>query len=42
MITVDDPECAIVSFPGFWALLDGVTGHTNGGEGSHGKLARSS
>ena len=36
-ITIDDPECAIVSFPGFWELLDRVTGHTRGGEGSHGK-----
>jgi 3-phosphoshikimate 1-carboxyvinyltransferase len=35
-ITVDDPACAIVSFPGFWALLERVTGHTRGGEGSHG------
>ena len=24
-ITVDDPECAIVSFPGFWELLSHVT-----------------
>ena len=40
-ITIDDPECAIVSFPGFWALLDGVTGHTRAGEGSHGKAPRS-
>jgi len=36
-ITIDDPECAIVSFPGFWELLQRVTGHTREGERSHGK-----
>ena len=36
-ITVDDPGCAIVSFPGFWELLGRVTAHAGGGEGSHGK-----
>ncbi len=25
-ITIDDPECAVVSFPGFWALLAETTG----------------
>jgi 3-phosphoshikimate 1-carboxyvinyltransferase len=24
-ITIDDPECAVVSFPGFWELLGSVT-----------------
>ena len=24
-IEVDDPDCAIVSFPGFWRLLDSLT-----------------
>ena len=40
-ITVDDPECAIVSFPGFWALLDRLTGQARAGEGRHGKPPRS-
>jgi 3-phosphoshikimate 1-carboxyvinyltransferase len=35
-ITVDDPACAIVSFPGFWELLGSVTGHTFAGAASHG------
>lgn len=35
-ITVDDPDCAIVSFPRFWELLGSVTGHTRGGAASHG------
>ncbi|NUR21137.1 MAG: 3-phosphoshikimate 1-carboxyvinyltransferase, partial [Gemmatimonadaceae bacterium] len=25
-IAIDDRDCAIVSFPGFWSLLDSLTG----------------
>ena len=35
-ITVDDPACAIVSFPGFWELLASVTGHSGDGEATRG------
>ena len=40
-ITVDDPGCAIVSFPGFWTLLDRLTSRARAGEGRHGKPPRS-
>ncbi|MFL5560137.1 MAG: 3-phosphoshikimate 1-carboxyvinyltransferase [Gemmatimonadaceae bacterium] len=39
-ITIDDPDCAIVSFPGFWELLARVTGRGTGSEPGH--RARSS
>jgi 3-phosphoshikimate 1-carboxyvinyltransferase len=38
-IDVDDPQCAVVSFPGFWELLAGVTRGSRAGEGRHGRTA---
>lgn len=35
-ITIDDPACAVVSFPGFWELLDRLTSNRRSGEASHG------
>jgi 3-phosphoshikimate 1-carboxyvinyltransferase len=34
-ITVDDPDCAVVSFPGFWEQLRAVTSRSRGGEARH-------
>ena len=36
-ITIDDPDCAIVSFPGFWSLLAEVAGGGAGREPTHGE-----
>ena len=38
-VIVDDPACAVVSFPGFWQLLAAVTGRPAGGEPRHGAAA---
>jgi 3-phosphoshikimate 1-carboxyvinyltransferase len=38
-ITVDDPDCAVVSFPGFWELLAAVTRAGREGERPHGEPA---
>ena len=35
-ITIDDPECAVVSFPGFWEQLERLTRHRRSGEAHHG------
>ena len=35
-VTVDDPDCAIVSFPGFWELLAAITGERRVSEPRHG------
>jgi 3-phosphoshikimate 1-carboxyvinyltransferase len=35
-VTVDDPACAIVSFPGFWELLGAVAGKAQAREPRHG------
>jgi 3-phosphoshikimate 1-carboxyvinyltransferase len=34
-ITIDDPECAIVSFPGFWEQLERLTSRRLSGEARH-------
>jgi 3-phosphoshikimate 1-carboxyvinyltransferase len=38
-ITIDDPDCAVVSFPGFWELLSDVTRPQRPGERRHGEPA---
>jgi len=34
-ITIDDPECAVVSFPGFWGQLERLTSRARTGEARH-------